>query len=57
MSKKIRVGDAEEIYGKEPHKKKGNKFREHGHSRVRDFKRNYSQEQDREDLNVGGRYR
>jgi hypothetical protein len=57
MNKNVeRFNDREEIYGKEPHKKKKG-FRDHGHNKVRDFKRNFSQERDREDLNVGGRYR
>ena len=45
--------DRGEIYGKgkESRKKKKN-FREHGHNRVRDFKRGYSQDLDREDLSL-----
>lgn len=54
MSKNIdRFNDRDEIYSGKESRKKKNKFREHGHNKVRDFKRNYSQEQDREDLSVG----
>lgn len=50
--------DREEIYGKgKESRKKKKEFREHGHNKVRDFKRNYSEEQDREDLNIGRQYR
>jgi hypothetical protein len=50
--------DRDEIYGKgKESRKKKNKFRDHGHNKVRDFKRNYSQEQDREDMNYHSRYR
>jgi bisphosphoglycerate-dependent phosphoglycerate mutase len=46
--------DRDEIYGKgKDSKKKKKTFREHGHNRVRDFKREYSQQTDREDLNIG----
>jgi hypothetical protein len=57
-NRKYSIGDADEIYGKGKESRKKNKgFREHGHNKVRDFKRNYSQEQDREDLNFYQRYR
>jgi hypothetical protein len=53
MSKNFdKFNDREEIYSKEPHKKK-KKFRDGHSNKVRDFKRNYSQEQDREDLSIG----
>lgn len=43
-------GDMDEIYGKEKEsRKKKKKFREHGHNKVRDFKRDYSHDTDRED--------
>ena len=47
--------DHDEIYGKgKETRKKKKDFREHGgHNRVRDFKRGFSQERDREDLQVG----
>ncbi len=50
--------DRSEIYGKGKESRKKKKgFREHGHNKVRDFKRGYSQETDREDLNFHQRYR
>jgi hypothetical protein len=47
-------GDRDEIYGKgKESRKKRRGFREHGHNKVRDFKRDYSQAIDREDLSIG----
>jgi hypothetical protein len=58
MSKHDFENDKDEIYGKgKESRKKKKKFREHGHNRVRDFKREYSQETDREDINFSQRYR
>jgi len=42
--------ERDEIYGKNrEYKKKKNRFREDGSKKIRDFKRNFSQENDRED--------
>ena len=49
--------DHDEIYGGKEKKKK-KKFRDsHGKNKVRDFKREFSQERDREDINQGFRFR
>ncbi len=58
MSKHDFENDRDEIYGKgKDSRKKKKNFRKHGHNKVRDFKRNYSQENDREDINYLNRYR
>ena len=49
--------DRDEIYGKGKESRKKKKgFRDHGHSKARDFKHDYSREQDREDINFKNRY-
>ena len=49
--------DRDEIYGNKSGKKKKKEFREHGKNKVRDFKRDFSQDRDREDINYKNLYR